>query len=236
MEIKPITWLIGDAAERSFVSDLREGRAGALVRGLLSVGAAALALTPGMFVLGLIETTGGRADDHHVGMAIASAAVLWGVALLFLWWGYRRFRHLIRATIGILIIWAAVVPSAVAIESALSRADFLIASLILAAVAFTFGLVAAGASRMRIGRRVVDRRGEIVVCCPTCKYSLVGLRSTTCPECGERFTVDQIILAQGYASVTALTEGEPIDVVAPPALASDVEAEREPEPELIRGA
>ena len=54
----------------------------------------------------------------------------------------------------------------------------------------------------------------------------VGLRSTTCPECGELFTVDQIILAQGYANVNALTEGEPVSLLAArlPALASDVPA------------
>lgn len=227
MEIKPIAWLIGDAAERSFIDDLKQGRTGAPVRVLLSLAAAALALAPGMFVCGLIETTGGRAEDHHIAMAIASAAVLWGVALIFVWWGYRRCRHVIRSVVGIVTVWAVVLPSTLAVASAFRQTEFFIASMILPAVAMTLAFIALGVSRTVIGRRVVDRRGRIVVCCPACKYSLVGLRSTTCPECGERFTVDQIILAQGYASVNALTEGEPVEVLAPraPELASEVPAE-----------
>lgn len=41
--------------------------------------------------------------------------------------------------------------------------------------------------------------GQVQVNCPKCGYSLVGLTELRCPECGERFTLDEIIAAQGYA-------------------------------------
>jgi hypothetical protein len=48
------------------------------------------------------------------------------------------------------------------------------------------------------GPDVADARGRINVRCPACGYSMIGLRSTTCPECGASPTIDELIRAQGY--------------------------------------
>ena len=45
--------------------------------------------------------------------------------------------------------------------------------------------------RQRIGASRPD-----VVSCPTCGYNLTGLRQLSCPECGDRFTVDELYAAQ----------------------------------------
>lgn len=40
------------------------------------------------------------------------------------------------------------------------------------------------------------RSGRDAVVCPTCGYNLTGLGETRCPECGTRFTIDQLLAAQ----------------------------------------
>jgi fucose permease len=40
------------------------------------------------------------------------------------------------------------------------------------------------------------RQTPTSVACPTCGYNLTGLSETRCPECGTRFTIDQLLAAQ----------------------------------------
>ncbi len=39
------------------------------------------------------------------------------------------------------------------------------------------------------------RMGVGAVACPTCGYNLTGLSEARCPECGSRFTIDQLVAA-----------------------------------------
>jgi hypothetical protein len=41
---------------------------------------------------------------------------------------------------------------------------------------------------------------EKSVSCPICGYSLAGLREARCPECGTRFTLDQLLDTQPHAA------------------------------------
>jgi DNA-directed RNA polymerase subunit RPC12/RpoP len=45
------------------------------------------------------------------------------------------------------------------------------------------------------GRRVRST-GNAGVACPTCGYNLTGLSESRCPECGSRFTLDELMAAQ----------------------------------------
>jgi hypothetical protein len=45
------------------------------------------------------------------------------------------------------------------------------------------------------GRRVRSA-GYAGVACPTCGYNLTGLSESRCPECGSRFTLDELLAAQ----------------------------------------
>ena len=38
--------------------------------------------------------------------------------------------------------------------------------------------------------------GSSAVTCPTCGYNLTGLADARCPECGSRFTLDELLAAQ----------------------------------------
>ena len=43
--------------------------------------------------------------------------------------------------------------------------------------------------------------------CPECGYSMNGLDNSACPECGRRYTLDELIGLQGYDGVRKL-EGQ----------------------------
>jgi hypothetical protein len=49
-------------------------------------------------------------------------------------------------------------------------------------------------SHERIERLTRANRGVLV--CPICGYNLTGLHEARCPECGSRFTLDQLLTAQ----------------------------------------
>lgn len=42
----------------------------------------------------------------------------------------------------------------------------------------------------------VDRSGRDSLVCPTCGYNLTGLSESRCPECGSKFTLDQLFADQ----------------------------------------
>jgi hypothetical protein len=42
--------------------------------------------------------------------------------------------------------------------------------------------------------RLAGAAGAVV--CPTCGYNLTGLKGTRCPECGNQFTLDQLLSSQ----------------------------------------
>ena len=52
--------------------------------------------------------------------------------------------------------------------------------------------------RLLHGNPVIGADKQVVVHCPSCGYSLIGLNELRCPECGETFTIDELIRAQGY--------------------------------------
>jgi hypothetical protein len=55
-------------------------------------------------------------------------------------------------------------------------------------------------SAERIDR--LAREGRETVSCPNCGYNLTGLSEARCPECGSRFTLDQLVRAQPHHDAT----------------------------------
>ena len=53
--------------------------------------------------------------------------------------------------------------------------------------------------------RLRARSPEAMVC-PACGYNLTGLRQTTCPECGARYTIDELAALQPDRETADLQE------------------------------
>ncbi len=184
--------------DRSLIADLRTGRMGVLPRIGLSLAAAALLVSVLMFLLGMIDQ-GGRVDGEHIATGMALAGALWCGALAWVWSSYRKWRRLIATVCTILGIWLVAIPVCVVLSEVLRQEEFLIASTILLAVAATIATIVVNAHYATRGRPLEDRSGTIAVVCPQCQYSMVGLESCQCPECGAAYTVDRLIKEQNYA-------------------------------------
>jgi hypothetical protein len=163
-----------------------------------------------------------RDDDIVTGLAVAGAA--WLVLLVLLWRpAVRLNRHslspeqrgrwqrpfLITALLG----GALTVVSYILYRQPWDDVEWAVTGL---------SLVVAGAAAvvwlptvfgLEHARPVVGPRGRINVFCPQCGYSMVGLRETTCPECGGAWTIDELIREQGYGGGGA--EEEPVEPVEP---------------------
>jgi hypothetical protein len=50
--------------------------------------------------------------------------------------------------------------------------------------------------RETIAERAARLSGSDALVCPTCGYNLTGLTEPRCPECGSRFTLDELLRAQ----------------------------------------
>ncbi len=160
-----------------------------------------------MFVMGLIEQFG-RLRDEHIAVALAVAGAGWCGILAVLWSTHRRWRRLMQTIFVVLGIWIVTIPMCVLIAETMRDAAFLIAGCIFLSISATIVVIAANAYYATVGRALEDREGRIVVECPNCRYSMVGLENSTCPECGESYTIDQLIHEQNYAALRHLPSAD----------------------------
>ncbi len=193
--------------DRSLLADLRAGRSGAPLRIGLSLAAAALLVSVLMFLFGMIDL-GGRVRDEHIAMGLALTGGTWCVTLAWLWSSYRKWRRLIATVCTILGIWLVAIPVCVIISEMVRAEGFLIAATILLAVSATIGTIVVNAHYATRGRPLEDTSGAIAVVCPQCHYSMVGLESCQCPECGASYTVDRLIREQNYALLRRIPQDE----------------------------
>jgi len=150
-----------------------------------------------LLCLGIVDERT-RLRDEHIAGGLAIAGLVWCAALVVLWWSYRKFARALRTAFIVLGLWAGTIPLCVMIE-ATTRNEYFITGVLFLAAALTIIIIAGsiyGASR---GRPVMTKTGSVRVNCESCGYSMVGLSSTTCPECGHAPTIDQLIAAQDYA-------------------------------------
>ena len=108
------------------------------------------------------------------------------------------------------IVWTAVASAAavtadLAAPAVLTALDDVYGSASRAnAMAFTIGVIAMWLmATVFIWRETPAERaarvgasGSSAVACPTCGYNLTGLGEARCPECGSRFTLDELLAAQ----------------------------------------
>lgn len=211
-------WLGFEEDGRSIRADVRTGQAGWPIRLGLSLAAAAVLLASLMFIFGVLEMTGTRVRHEHTTIGLALAGAVWCGVLVWLWSSFRRWRRMIRTTLSIIIVWTVATVIGVVFDMLISQAGFLIGGVIVLAVAITIGLIATVTYQSLGGKPLMQEAQMIRVYCPHCRYSLVGLQSCTCPECGASFTIDEIIRAQDYAAIRReAIKPETLDADEPPA-------------------
>jgi predicted RNA-binding Zn-ribbon protein involved in translation (DUF1610 family) len=99
---------------------------------------------------------------------------------------------IIVGTIGLSIVFG----------TALRRPEFFIAGTIVGGISSVLAVVGATAYQSSKGRKILDAAGTVHVACPNCGYSMSGLDTCSCPECGSRYALDALIRLQGYEALS----------------------------------
>ncbi len=167
--------------------------------------AVSLALGAALAGLGLIAVwtlcilAGMRPRDEHVAAGLLSGAVLWLAGLILIWAPVRGSGGLLKPAILSAAIAIAAVLLGIVLESMIRWGEeMIIAGELLLAGAIVVLVWLRAIHDLRPHQPVVSASGTVNVHCPSCQYSLVGLTELRCPECGRRFTIDELIALQGY--------------------------------------
>ncbi len=200
----------------SLFRDIRTGDAGAVARVAISLATGLALVAVALVVIWAVQQAGGsRRGDEAIAAAMGGAGLVWCLAQMWVWQSYRRFRMLLSGIFSVIAIWVVVVPICVMIESAFRRnEELLIAGCILCGIAATLLRMAVLWHRQSRGKALTDIEGRINLNCPDCGYVMVGLSESRCPECGARFTLDELIRRQDYhllRSVDRATQPLPIE-------------------------
>jgi hypothetical protein len=152
----------------------------------------------------------GYVRDEQAAVAMSLAGASWFVVLILIWRPMRYGRQIAVPTITTLAIIVAAIGGSVAIDELLNRRDeeMLILAVLLLGGAVIILVWLPTAQRLLRGRPVVGPDDLVLVSCPGCGYSLIGLRNLRCPECGTEFTIDELIRAQDYSGVRKVSAAE----------------------------
>lgn len=155
----------------------------------------------------------GGIDDHDFGRASLVAAGLWLVVLAWIWRPVLRVRGDLgrRAALGrlkvlgpvTLAVAGAVAIGGVAIDQhqPVPATDYAIVALALLGGGVILLLWMPFVDGFVYGTVDPDAR-EAVVRCARCEHSMVGLREAVCPECGQSYTLDELLAAQPGGAAT----------------------------------
>ena len=131
--------------------------------------------------------------------------LLWAVVYSFigtywvlLWrgvvrWTTRRLVLTAGATAVSLLIGAAVGVGVMAMNRALPQQPALMAGGGIVPIVWVLATVLLWRETPDERMERLSRVAAAPVCCPICGYNLSGLREARCPECGGRFTLDQLV-------------------------------------------
>jgi len=197
----------------SLFADLRSGDAGPGVRVFVSLALGSLlcGLAAGIpCYLAVISAAFGRpgmsgnrfvvsVKEEVLLVSFLLAAVVYLVALYWLWskpLHHRGFWLAGALTVG---IWLVTIPLCIGCEVFLARdEELVIFAVVCMGIAATLFAWVQVWRRYGQGRPVLDAAGQFDVRCPACNYSMIGLYDTRCPECGEKLTLDQLLQRQGF--------------------------------------
>ena len=162
----------------------------------------------------------GRVQEEELGSALTLGGALWLGALVWLWR---------NAGVALNVIWTVAIGAAVlGLSFTVARVlhvqepEYPVGALLFVGLGGILLVWLPLLVRRLRHRPLTDPENNIRVNCPQCGYSLVGLRELRCPECGTRFTLDELIRAQNYAGADE----------RPPPLGSGANAAAPPDPHV----
>lgn len=189
---------------------LRSSEPHVLMRLAISVACALVLLATGLSAAWAFAQASGneRVRDDHLAITMLAAGFGWCLALRALWSPCRSGRSLVAPAIGTIALAILVGLSAFVIDEMIRGrdSDFLIAAIVFAGFAALILIWLPAIHRRIRGRPVVGEDNRVMVQCPSCGYSMIGLYESRCPECGEQSTIDALIRAQNYGGVRTLPE------------------------------
>ncbi len=208
-----------DGPYRALWRDLRAPEPNVLLR-------VAVSLASGLFLLAgacggawvfACLTSGGWVLDDHIIAAMFLAAILWFGTLTVAWRPIRSGRRYVLPSIATLALALLAIGGSAAVDVLFYfRSDeFLIGAILLLSGAAIILVWLPTVQVWLHGRPVVGADNLVRVHCPRCGYSLIGLRNLRCPECGEEFTIDELIRAQEYGGVPKISAAEAHDLACP---------------------
>lgn len=158
-------------------------------------------------------------SEFAVYMILAIAAFPWLLSLVLVWQGLLvkwkiRLRTAVATLCGALVIVAVMACVGYALDG--YDTPTLIVGLTLISGSCLLLLWVPPMAFGRLGKPITDAEDNVRVLCPTCGYSLIGLRECRCPECGQEFTLDEIIRRQDYGATI-----KQMSAAASPPLISD---------------
>lgn len=196
----------------SLWQDLSTGKAGWPVKIVVSLLLAAALAGMGMicsYALAVVTPEWNRSwgngvvypDEGLIAVVMGLAAVLYVLALAWVWSRGRQNRALVYAVIlSILTIAVTIILGIMAEESIRGASELIIGGIVCLGFA-TLLLIWLNAVRKYRGHR--PRRlaadGLLDVRCPECGYRMVGLHESRCPECGTSYTLDELLSKQSFS-------------------------------------
>jgi hypothetical protein len=146
--------------------------------------------------------------DEYLATAFAVCGLVWFFSLIWIWRGAIRSRPFITPALYTVGVAIAATVAGVVIDGFVRRdQEILIGALVMFAGAVALIIWTSAVLRYRRGKPVLDPENLVDVRCPQCEYSLIGLRSLRCPECGSEFTIDELIRSQDYEGVKSVDRG-----------------------------
>jgi hypothetical protein len=195
-------------AEPSLWRELADGSAGPAVKAFVSVALAPLFTGVALvacFVLAGIVPSWSRAygpDDDMVAAVLFIAALLYVLAVAWIW--TRRNRRTLgplwRAGLQTVLIGVATLVIGVALEANVGPpAEILIVATVFLGIAGAVLVWVQGARRFVRPQSLTNRAdGVLDIRCPACRYRMVGLHESRCPECGTAYTLDELLGRQDF--------------------------------------
>ncbi|MBU0640172.1 MAG: hypothetical protein KKB50_15005 [Planctomycetes bacterium] len=189
---------------RSLWRDLRSPEPHLIVRMVLSLVTGLMLTAVGVTAAWVFAHLRGAnyVRDEHIGVALFLAGLCWCVVLLVIWSPVRHGRQFVAPAIATVALGGTTIAGMIAIDEWLSgNEELLMGAVALLGIAAALLVWLPTIYRALRGRPVVNQENQVLVNCPDCGYSLIGLRDLRCPECGRTFTIDELIRAQGYGGV-----------------------------------